>query len=81
MPLRRLIRTRFGPCGVAAAVSLPKRLSRAATSVLQIGVWFMRLLGVSVYPEGNVIDLGVYKLQVAEARAGLNYLFPLLAIG
>ena len=69
MPLRRLIRTRFGPCGVAAAVSLPKRLSRAATSV------------VSVYPEGNVIDLGVYKLQVAEARAGLNYLFPLLAIG
>jgi len=41
----------------------------------------MRLLGVSVYPEGNVIDLGVYKLQVAEARAGLNYLFPLLAIG
>jgi hypothetical protein len=31
-------------------------------AVLEIGVWFMRLFGVSVYLEGNVIDLGVYKL-------------------
>jgi exosortase D (VPLPA-CTERM-specific) len=47
----------------------------------QIGVWFMRLVGVSVYLEGNVIDLGVYKLQVAEACDGLRYLFPLMTIG
>jgi exosortase D (VPLPA-CTERM-specific) len=47
----------------------------------QIGVWFMRLFGVSVYLEGNVIDLGVYKLQVAEACDGLRYLFPLMTIG
>jgi exosortase D (VPLPA-CTERM-specific) len=47
----------------------------------QIGVWFMRLFGVSVYVEGNVIDLGVYKLQVAEACDGLRYLFPLMTIG
>ena len=31
-----------------------------------IGVWFMRLFGVSVYLEGNVIDLGV--LQAAGGR-------------
>jgi exosortase D (VPLPA-CTERM-specific) len=47
----------------------------------QIGVWCMRLFGVSVYLEGNVIDLGAYKLQVAEACDGLRYLFPLMTIG
>ena len=47
----------------------------------QIGVWFIRLLGISVYLEGNVIDLGTYKLQVAEACSGLRYLFPLMTIG
>jgi exosortase D (VPLPA-CTERM-specific) len=47
----------------------------------QIGVWFIRLLGVSVYLEGNVIDFGTYKLQVAEACSGLRYLFPLMTIG
>lgn len=47
----------------------------------QIGVWFIRLTGISVYLEGNVIDLGEYKLQVAEACDGLRYLFPLLTLG
>jgi exosortase len=31
--------------------------------------------------EGNVIDLGVYKLQVVEACSGLRYLYPLLGLG
>jgi exosortase D (VPLPA-CTERM-specific) len=47
----------------------------------QLGVWFMRLLDISVYVEGNVIDLGGYKLQVAEACNGLRYLFPLMTLG
>jgi exosortase D (VPLPA-CTERM-specific) len=47
----------------------------------QVGVWFIRLFGISVFSEGNVIDLGGYKLQVAEACSGLNYLFPLMTIG
>jgi exosortase D (VPLPA-CTERM-specific) len=34
-----------------------------------------------VYLEGNVIDLGTYKLQVAEACSGLRYLFPLMTLG
>jgi len=46
----------------------------------QIGVAFIRLFDISVYLEGNVIDLGVYKLQVVEACSGLNYLFPLMAL-
>ena len=32
-----------------------------------------------VFLEGNVIDLGVYKLQVAEACSGLRYLFPIMS--
>jgi exosortase D (VPLPA-CTERM-specific) len=32
-----------------------------------------------VFLEGNVIDLGIYKLQVAEACSGLRYLFPILS--
>ena len=45
----------------------------------ELGVWFVKLAGVSVFLEGNVIDLGVYKLQVAEACSGLRYLFPILS--
>jgi exosortase D (VPLPA-CTERM-specific) len=47
----------------------------------QLGVATIRLFGISVYLEGNVIDLGGYKLQVAEACDGLRYLFPLLTLG
>ncbi|HEY0748171.1 MAG TPA: VPLPA-CTERM-specific exosortase XrtD [Steroidobacteraceae bacterium] len=47
----------------------------------QIGVEFIRLFGISVFVEGNVIDLGGYKLQVAEACDGLRYLFPLMTLG
>jgi len=47
----------------------------------QVGVWLIRQFGISVYLEGNVIDLGGYKLQVAEACSGLRYLFPLMTLG
>jgi exosortase D (VPLPA-CTERM-specific) len=45
----------------------------------ELGVWFLRLLSVPVFLEGNIIDLGVYKLHVAEACSGLRYLFPILS--
>jgi exosortase D (VPLPA-CTERM-specific) len=47
----------------------------------ELGVRFMRLLDISVFVEGNVIDLGGYKLQVAEACDGLRYLFPMMTLG
>ncbi len=47
----------------------------------QVGVALMRMFGISVYLEGNIIDLGVYRLEVAEACSGLRYLFPLLTLG
>lgn len=46
----------------------------------ELGVMIIRLLGISVYLEGNVIDLGTYKLQVVEACSGLRYLFPLMSL-
>ncbi len=45
----------------------------------ELGVMFVKMAGVPVFLEGNVIDLGVYKLQVAEACSGLRYLFPILS--
>ena len=47
----------------------------------EIGVAVIRMFGISVYLEGNVIDLGAYKLQVVEACNGLRYLFPLMTLG
>ncbi|MES9993386.1 MAG: VPLPA-CTERM-specific exosortase XrtD [Candidatus Thiodiazotropha sp.] len=46
----------------------------------QLGVEVIRWFGISVYLEGNVIDLGNYKLQVVEACNGLRYLFPLVSL-
>lgn len=46
-----------------------------------LGVEFLRAVGYSVFLDGNVIDLGTYKLQVVEACSGLRYLYPLLSIG
>ncbi len=46
----------------------------------QLGVFFIRLFGIPVYLEGNLIDLGDYKLQVVDACSGLRYLFPLFSL-
>ncbi|MFW2541569.1 VPLPA-CTERM-specific exosortase XrtD [Primorskyibacter sp. 2E107] len=63
---------------------LPQFLYWKLTIALQLvsselGVWFIRMVDIPVFLEGNVIDLGVYKLQVAEACSGLRYLFPILS--
>lgn len=46
----------------------------------QLGVAIIRLFQIPVFLQGNVIDLGVYKLQVVEACSGLRYLYPLLSL-
>lgn len=67
-------------------IPLPQFLYQRLSSELQlisseIGVGVVRLFGVSVFLDGNLIDLGAYQLQVAEACSGLRYLFPLLSFG
>ena len=47
----------------------------------KIGVEVIGVMGIPVFLDGNIIDLGVYKLQVAEACNGLRYLFPLMSFG
>ncbi len=66
-------------------VPLPPFIYNTLSTKLQlisseIGVGVIRLFGISVYLEGNVIDLGSYKLQVVEACSGLRYLFPLVSL-
>ncbi len=67
-------------------VPLPNFLYQSLSAELQLvssqlGVAVIRGFGISVFLEGNVIDLGVYQLQVAEACNGLRYLFPLMSFG
>lgn len=45
----------------------------------EIGVAIVRALDIPVFLAGNIIDLGEYKLHVAEACSGLRYLFPVLS--
>jgi len=47
----------------------------------ELGTAFIRLFQIPVFLEGNVIDLGVYKLQVVDACSGLRYLYPLMSLG
>lgn len=47
----------------------------------QLGAIILDALRVPVYVDGNIIDLGVMRLQVAEACSGLRYLFPLITFG
>jgi len=66
-------------------IPLPNFIFNNLSSQLQLisselGVAVIRLFDISVFLEGNVIDLGVYKLQVVEACSGLNYLFPLMTL-
>ena len=45
----------------------------------EVGVALIQALGVPVFLDGNIIDLGVYKLHVAEACSGLRYLYPIMS--
>ena len=45
----------------------------------ELGVWFIRQMSIPVFLDGNIIDLGEFKLLVAEACSGLRYLFPILS--
>ncbi len=70
---------------LAFMIPLPRFLYQSLSTSLQlisseVGVAVIRLFDISVHLEGNVIDLGTYKLQVAEACSGLRYLFPLTAL-
>jgi exosortase D (VPLPA-CTERM-specific) len=81
-----LLRVSFIPIAfLLFAIPLPYFIDSELTLRLQLmssqlGVSFIRLFGIPVYLDGNIIDLGNYKLQVVEACSGLRYLYPLLSL-
>ena len=93
--LSGLFAAAFGPQGLRVAaipllflvfmVPFPAFIISNLSSKLQLisswlGVEFIRSCDIMVYLEGNVIDLGTYKLQVVDACSGLRYLFPLSSL-
>jgi len=80
-------RLTFVPIGILVfAIPIPYFLEATLTSKLQLlssvfGVNLIRLCNIPVFREGNLIDLGVFKLEVIEACSGLTYLYPLLGFG
>jgi exosortase D (VPLPA-CTERM-specific) len=68
------------------SIPLPYVIEVVLTAKLQLlsswlGVNFIRLFNIPVFLEGNIIDRGIYQLQVVEACSGLRYLFPLMSLG
>jgi exosortase D (VPLPA-CTERM-specific) len=81
-----LFRKAFWPIAfLAFAIPLPYFIDAALSLQLQLissrlGVFLIRLLDIPVLLDGNIVDLGTYKLQVVDACSGLRYLFPLLSL-
>lgn len=52
---------------------------RLISSGLSVGL--MRLVGLSAFQEGNIIDIGATQLQVVDACSGLRFVYPLILMG
>jgi len=66
-------------------VPLPPYINRMLTFQLKLAAsslatLMLRVSGVSVFQDGNIIDLGITQLQVVDACSGLRYLIPLLLL-
>ena len=73
-----------GVVHLALMLPLPATIYYKTTTYLQfvsseLGVWFLQLMSIPVFLDGNIIDLGVIQLHVAEACSGLRYMFPILS--
>lgn len=67
-------------------IPLPQLITFKLTMPLQLissrlAAYFLRLLGVPLLLQGNIIDLGVRQLQVVDACSGLRYILALIALG
>jgi exosortase D (VPLPA-CTERM-specific) len=71
---------------LAFIVPLPPFLNRLFTFQLKLissalSVKMMQMSGLSVFREGNIIDLGITQLQMVDACSGLRYVYPLVLMG
>ena len=79
----RLGRLLFPLLILAFIVPLPPYVNQMLTFKLKmaastLSVMMLRLAGVSVLQEGNIIDLGITQLQMVDACSGLRYFVPLV---
>jgi exosortase D (VPLPA-CTERM-specific) len=77
---------RFPLAFLLLMLPLPGFIYRNVTFPLQLlssmgAVKMLQAVGMSVYREGNVIDVGFMQLQVVDACNGLRYILPLLSLG
>ncbi|MER2520299.1 MAG: VPLPA-CTERM-specific exosortase XrtD [Bdellovibrionales bacterium] len=81
------LKSAAGPIGLLLfAVPLPKFVYYILSFNMQmlstsLGTLVMQGLSIPVFRDGNILDLGSTKLQVAEACNGLRYFFPLVSLG
>jgi exosortase D (VPLPA-CTERM-specific) len=61
---------------ITSTITLPLQLISSKLAAI-----FLRVLGVTLVLQGNVIDLGFRQLQVVAACSGLRYILSLLALG
>jgi exosortase D (VPLPA-CTERM-specific) len=66
-------------------VPIPPFVNRMLTFKLKmaastLSVKMLRVLGVSVFQTGNIIDIGIDKLQVVDACSGLRYFMPMILL-
>jgi exosortase D (VPLPA-CTERM-specific) len=67
-------------------VPVPPFLNQVLTFKLKVisstlAVKMMQMAGLSVFREGNIIDIGLTQLQVVDACSGLRYVYPLVLMG
>ena len=79
----RLFQLWFPLLILAFIIPLPPFINRMMTFHLKLAasslsVAMLRLVGISVLQDGNIIDLGIAQLQVVDACSGLRYLMPLI---
>lgn len=80
--LRRVI---FPLLLLVFSLPLPYLLGAILTTKMQLissdlGVLLIRVMGLPVFQDGNVINMSGFQMLVAEACSGLRYLYPLMAI-
>jgi exosortase D (VPLPA-CTERM-specific) len=75
-PLLLLVMMLPLPQLITYKLTLPLQLSSS-----QLATFFLQALGVAVFRQGNIIDLGVRQLQVVAVCSGLRYILALFAMG
>ena len=67
-------------------IPLPELVTNKLTLPLQLissqlATGFLQLIGIPVFRQGNIIDMGVRQMQIVDACSGLRYILALLALG